>query len=222
MSVDVVALGSTTHREPEEGRAADDKPDGAGLQGEESGPTAADRDRALMARVADGDLDAYAALYDRWATDVYRLAARLLGSTAHAEDITQEVLLLAWRQADRYEPSRGSVRTWLLMLTHRRCVDRIRRERSTRERELTDARKGRAGHGVDVVAEEVERDLERQRVALALQRLTGLQREALHLAYYSGHTAREVAELLGAPLGTVKTRLRDGLLRLRRELGGAA
>ena len=206
--------------EPAGGGKADERAEQNGA--ESTSGAARDSESALMTQIADGDQDAFAELYDRWAGDVYRLALRVLGDRDRAEDITQDVLLTAWRDAGAYDSSKGTLRTWLLMLTHRRCVDRIRSETAARKREARDAQHRRVRSGVDVVAEEALQHFERQRVAHALQSLSDLQREALHLAYFSGHTYREVAELLGAPLGTVKTRLRDGLLRLRRELGGAA
>jgi len=171
----------------------------------------------LLERVAAGDQGAFAVLYDRCGGQVYGLVLRVLRDPAQSEEVTQEVLLEVWRSAPRYDRTRGKALTWILTLTHRRAVDRVRSEQAARQRDsLAGSRDLRTGF--DAVAEEVEVRLEHEQVRRALERLTGLQREAVELAYYGGYTYRQVAELLDAPLGTVKTRLRDGLLRLRDEL----
>lgn len=176
------------------------------------------RDAALLAAVARGDQDAFALLYDRFAGMVYGVVRRTLRDPAQSEEVAQEVLVELWRTANRYDPSRGGVSTWILTLAHRRAVDRVRSEQSRRDRtERLAATDHRRDH--DEVAEQVELQLEHEQVRAALDTLTPLQREAVELAYYRGYTYREVAEQLGAPLGTIKTRMRDGLIRLRDALG---
>jgi RNA polymerase sigma-70 factor, ECF subfamily len=172
----------------------------------------------LLARVAKGDRAAFAELFDRVGGQVHGLVRRVLRDPSQSEEVTQEVMLEIWRTAPRFDPARGSASAWMLTMAHRRAVDRVRSEQASRDR---DDRVGTrdAVREFDVVSEEVERTLEHQEVRAALATLTDLQREAVELAYYGGYTYREVAELLDTPLGTVKTRLRDGLIRLRDTLG---
>jgi RNA polymerase sigma-70 factor (ECF subfamily) len=170
----------------------------------------------LLALVARGDQTAFATVYDRAAAQVFGLVRRVLRDPAQSEEVTQEVMLEVWRTASRFDPHRGSAMTWLMTMAHRRAVDRVRSGQAAAEREL---RASVAVTDYDVVAEEVETRLDAQRVRRCLDSLTELQRESVTLAYYGGYTYREVAGLLGVAVGTVKTRMRDGLIRLRDCLG---
>ncbi|MYX94934.1 sigma-70 family RNA polymerase sigma factor [Streptomyces sp. SID486] len=175
----------------------------------------------LLVLVADGDQRAFEELYAVVSGPLYGLVRRVVRDPAQSEEVAQEVLLELWRSAARFDPRRGSALSWILTLAHRRAVDRVRSARAAGEREQREAL--RAGEpAFDQVAEEVEAGLEREWVRRCLTRLTTLQRQSVTLAYYDGYTYREVAERLSLPLGTVKTRMRDGLTRLRQCLGGAA
>lgn len=172
----------------------------------------------LMGQVAVGDRDAFTTVYDAVAGPVLGLVRSVLRDPAQSEEVTQEVLVEVWRTAARYRPSRGTVMTWVLTLAHRRAVDRVRSAQASADREERAALLDRTP-AFDEVAEQVETRLEREQVRRCLRTLTELQRESVNLAYYRGLAYREVAELLTVPLGTVKTRLRDGLIRLRDCLG---
>ncbi|WP_263974158.1 sigma-70 family RNA polymerase sigma factor [Streptomyces albicerus] len=175
----------------------------------------------LLVLVAGGDQKAFEELYGLVSGPVFGLVRRVVRDPAQSEEVAQEVLLELWRSAARYDPGRGSALSWVLTLAHRRAVDRVRSARAAGERELRVARRSN-GPAFDQVAEEVEAGLEREWVRRCLDRLTALQRQSVTLAYYDGYTYREVAERLSLPLGTVKTRMRDGLTRLRDCLGGVA
>ena len=176
----------------------------------------ADQLSALLSQVARGDQDAYAAVYDRTAGQVLGLVLSIVRDPAQSEEVTQEVLLDVWRSASRFDAELGSAAAWVMTLAHRRAVDRVRSEQKAAEREL---RVASSAVAYDEVAEEVEVRLDRERVRRCLGSLTELQRESVTLAYYGGYTYREVAGLLGVAIGTVKTRMRDGLIRLRDCLG---
>lgn len=175
----------------------------------------------LMADVAQGDQEAFAAVYDVVAGPVLGIVRRVLRDLAQSEEVAQEVLVEVWRTAARYRPERGSVMNWVLTLAHQRAVDRVRSAEASAAREHKAALLDRTPE-FDEVTEQVEARLEREQVRRCLRTLTELQRQSVTLAYYRGLTYREVAELLTLPLGTVKTRLRDGLIRLRDCLGVTA
>jgi RNA polymerase sigma-70 factor, ECF subfamily len=175
----------------------------------------------LLLAAARGDQAAFAALYDRFGGLVYGIVRRVVRDPAQSEEVAQEVFVEAWRTAARFDPAKGSAQTWLLTMAHRRAVDRVRSEQASRERTERIGHRDRQ-RPFDEVAEQVEVRLEHAQVRDALSTLTDLQREAVELAYYGGHTYREVAELLDTPLGTIKTRMRDGFIRLRDALGVSA
>jgi RNA polymerase sigma-70 factor (ECF subfamily) len=174
-------------------------------------------DEALLALVARSDDEALAALYDRYGRAAYALAVRILRDPALAQDAVQDGFLAAWRTAPSFDPRRGTASTWLLTLVHRRAVDVVRREERRRSSPLDDAPVA-SGDATDEAAEVRE---QRARVQSALGALTPVEREALELAYYGGLSQSEIAERLGVPLGTVKSRMFAGLARLREALGEA-
>jgi RNA polymerase sigma-70 factor (ECF subfamily) len=172
----------------------------------------------LLVATAAGDRDAFSQLYDATAARVFGLVRRLLVDAAQAEEVTKDVFLEAWQTAARFDPERGAAIPWLLTLAHRRAVDRVRASQSSRERDLKVGIRD-LGVPVDEVAEAAEIAIEHERVAEALSSLPAAQRECISLAYYGGCTQSEIATRLDVPLGTVKTRLRDGMIRLRDVLG---
>jgi RNA polymerase sigma factor (sigma-70 family) len=175
-------------------------------------------DAALVALVVEGDAMGLETLYGRYGRASYGLARRILTDDRLAEDVVQEVFLTLWRDASRYDGSRGSFSTWLLSMTHHKAVDSVRREENQRKRRAP----------VDVLEftespdrspeDEVWSTLRRERVRLALADLPDAQREALGLAYFGGYTQREIAMLTGTPLGTVKTRMLSGMRKMRDQL----
>lgn len=176
---------------------------------------------ALLDRVSRGDQHAFETLYTAVAGAVYGLVHRVVRDPAQSEEVAQEVLIEVWRTAARFDPRQGSAMAWVMTLAHRRAVDRVRSAQASADRDHKAALRDR-GTPFDEVAEQVERTLEREQVRRCMGQLTELQHESVTLAYYRGCTYRETAELLGVALGTVKTRLRDGLIRLRDCLGVTA
>jgi RNA polymerase sigma-70 factor (ECF subfamily) len=174
-------------------------------------------DRAALARIAGGELAALEYLYDRYKTMAYSIAYRITNDATLAEDVVQDAFLGAWRNAARYMEGRGSVKTWLLSIVHHRAIDAIRRRRPTTELPEIDAGLPDALTLPDVWAE-VSASLDSVTVREALVALSDVQREALELAYFGGLTQQEIAERTGTPLGTVKSRMRLGLLAMRRSL----
>jgi RNA polymerase sigma-70 factor (ECF subfamily) len=175
----------------------------------------------FVLRAGQGDETAFAALYDVLAPAVYGLTRRVVRDPAQAEEVTQEVFLDVWRSAPRFDQARGTARSWVLTIAHRRAVDRVRSAQASTDRELRAAQRSGV-RDFDEVVEAVESNLEAQAVRRCLQALSDLQRQAVNLAYYAGNTYAQVAAVLELPLGTVKTRLRDGLIRLRDCLGVTA
>jgi RNA polymerase sigma-70 factor (ECF subfamily) len=181
---------------------------------------ALDSVESLLIRVADGDQRSFAELYDRIAPRVLGLIKRLLIDHAQSEEVAQEVFLEIWRTATRFDPSRGAALSWVLTMAHRRAVDRVRASQSSHDRDIKIGIRD-VDRDYDQVAESVEIRIEHERVKRAMTQLTELQREAISLAYYGGYSHSEVAKILAIPIGTVKTRLRDGMIRLRDEMGVA-
>lgn len=172
----------------------------------------------LLNRSARGDQTAFAELYDATARRVHGLVLRVVRDPAQAEEVTQEVFLQVWRTAARYDEQQGSALAWLMTLAHRRAVDRVRSAEAASRQDTTYHQRT---HAVphDTTAEAAESSLEARRVRTALAELTTAQREALELAYFGGYTHTEVATMLDLPVGTAKTRIRDGLIRLRDAMG---
>jgi len=172
----------------------------------------------LLRRSGRGDESAFAELYDAMSARAYGLAVRVVRDPAQAEEVTQEAFLEIWRTATRFDATRGSAVSWVLTLVHRKAVDRVRSAEASSRRDTTyHHENGMTDH--DETAEAAYASLEARRVRQALHSLTDVQREALELAYFGGYTHREVAAMLDLPVGTAKTRIRDGLIRLRDTMG---
>lgn len=188
-----------------------------------TGP-AADPHAVLLRRAGRGDQEAFAELYDELCALVNGVVLKVVRDPSQADEVTQEVFVELWRLAARYDEERGSVRSWSATVAHRRAIDRVRSEQSSRDRVARQVSNISIDH--DEVSEQVIGDIDgtfdKARVRRALTRITVVQREAIELAFYGGHTYREVAMLLDIAEGTVKTRIRDGMIRLRDELGGTA
>lgn len=180
-----------------------------------SGPADVDD---LLRRAALGDSAAFSKLYDELAPAVYGLARRVVRDPARAEDVTQEVFLDVWRKATRFDAERGKAKTWVMTIAHRRAVDAVRRNES-QKRQDHQGMPDEVSH--DEPADAVIRAEEHDAVRECLDTLTELQLESVRLAYFNGYTYGEVATLLDKPLPTIKTRMRDGLIRLRDCLEGA-
>lgn len=189
-----------------------------GPRGRTASP-ADDADRAVLALVTAGQLDALQELYDRYRTMAYSIALRITQDASLAEDVVQDAFLGVWRNASRYVEGRGSVKTWVLSIVHHRAVDAVRRRRPTSE--LPD-REDVPPPALTLpdVWDDVSAGLDREQIASAMAGLSDVQREAIELAYWGGLTQQEISERTGAPLGTVKSRVRLGLLSLRRALVG--
>jgi RNA polymerase sigma-70 factor (ECF subfamily) len=176
-----------------------------------------DADRAVLVRLANGELDALEELYDRYKTMAYSIAYRITNDATAAEDVVQDAFVGAWRNAARYVEGRGSVKTWLLAIVHHRAIDAVRRRRPTTELPDADLPPPEALRLPDVWAD-ISATLDADTVQGALATLSDVQREAIELAYFGGLTQQEIAERTATPLGTVKSRMRLGLLAMRRHL----
>jgi RNA polymerase sigma-70 factor (ECF subfamily) len=172
----------------------------------------------LMTLSSRGHEEAFAELYDLTSQRIYGIVLRVLRSPDHAAEVTQEVYVEVWRQSARYSPGKGSVIAWMTTMAHRRAVDRVRSVSSEVARDERYAFHG-GDREIDQVWDGVEQRLDIERVRKGMASLTAIQREALTLAYFGGYTQSQVAQLLHLPLGTVKTRIRDGLIGLRDALG---
>jgi len=182
-------------------------------------PDAQTRTEELLVAVGRGDRLAFEVLYRRIIGRVIGQAQRVIRDPSLAEEVAQEVLAEVWRKAATFDPDRGSAQGWIATMTRRRAVDRVRSEQAGRDRDVRVAARA-VLPAVDVVSEEVETRLAHDEVRRALDALSALQREAVRLAYFEGHTYRDVARVLGIPEGTAKSRLRDALVRLRGALDG--
>jgi len=192
-----------------------------GIDVPDDGSAPVDPIAELLGRVAGGDQAAFARLYDLLSPRAFGLILRVLVDRAQSEEVLQEVFLEVWQSASRFAPNRGQGRSWVLTIAHRRAVDRVRSSQASSDRDV------RAGfRDLDVahdgVSEQAELRIEGEKVAAAMSSLPDAQREALTLAYYGGYSQSEIAALVGSPLGTIKTRMRDGLSRLRAEMGVTA
>ncbi len=194
------------------GAAAIDPPVDSGSHGD--GPGTRDALAVQLVATGLGEEVAFAALYEAVAPRLYGLVARILGDPHQSEEVTQEVFLQIWQNANRFDPDRGSALSWMMTMAHRRAVDRVRSSQAHRRRDDTHATLSQETAS-DVTAEAAHASLDAEHLRECLATLSLVQRRALELAYFGGHTHREVASLLQIPLGTAKTRIRDGLIQLR-------
>ncbi|MGZ0713042.1 ECF RNA polymerase sigma factor SigK (plasmid) [Coraliomargarita sp. W4R53] len=175
----------------------------------------------LLQHAAGGDHAAFARLYDMLSPRVFGLILRVLVDRSQSEEVLQEVFLEVWQSASKFAPNKGQGRSWILTIAHRRAVDRVRSSQASSDRDVrVGVRDLEVAH--DGVSEQVELRIEGEKVTNALATLPEPQREALTLAYFGGYSQSEISALVGAPLGTIKTRMRDGLSRLRTEMGVTA
>ena len=196
-------------------RAAGDPPiDGAPLDAQDPGRPALDTLSAQLVASGRGDDEAFARLYDQLAPRIYGLVLRILGDAHQSEEVTQEVLLQVWQNANRFDPRRGSALSWVLTMAHRRAVDRVRASEAWRRRDHSHAALDRE-HPTDLTARAAHASIDADGVRAGLATLSLVQRRSIELAYFGGLTHKEVARLLEIPLGTAKTRIRDGLIQLR-------
>jgi RNA polymerase sigma factor (sigma-70 family) len=174
------------------------------------------KDRELLRRISNGDEEAFTDMYERYAGAAFGLASRICGDKDLAEDVVQEAFLSIWRRPDSYKPERGSVAAYILGAVHHKAVDAVRHEEAVKRREHAAGGPDEASH--DDIAEEGWLLVLRDQVRSAVDKLSDVQRQALELAYFEGLTYSEVAKRLEIPLGTAKTRLRDGMIKLRNVL----
>lgn len=184
----------------------------------EGAPTGSDL-ATLLKHCARGDDSAFAEFYDRTVARAWGLALRVIRNPAQAEEVLQEAYLQTWRQSGRFDPNRGTAMSWLLTIVHRTAVDRVRSAEASSQRDHRYAEQAYTATEPDSTAVAVLGSFEARKVRGALDALTELQRQALELAYWGGYTHTEVAGILDVPVGTAKTRIRDGLIRLRDTLG---
>jgi RNA polymerase sigma-70 factor, ECF subfamily len=178
-------------------------------------------DLAVLLKLSGrGDEAAFAELYDATSARAYGLAVRVIRDPSQAEEVTQEAFLEIWRTASRFDVSKGSAVSWVLTIVHRKAVDRVRSAQASTRRDTT-YHQGSQAVDHDSTAEAAQASMEARRVRQAMDSLTAVQREALELAYFKGYTHTEVASMLDLPVGTAKTRIRDGLIRLRDTMGVA-
>lgn len=175
----------------------------------------------LLKQASRGDEQAFARLYDATSARVFGLAVRVVRDPAQAEEVAQEAFLEIWKTASRFDPAKGSAQAWMLTIVHRKSVDRVRSAEAATRRDATYHDQNQSVDH-DATADAAHASMEARRVRNALQSLTAVQREALELAYFGGYTHTEVASMLDLPVGTAKTRIRDGLIRLRDTMGVAS
>jgi len=203
--------------DPEASGSLRGKPEVSGYPGSGRSTSAGDL-AALLKLSGRGDEAAFAKLYDATAARAYGLAVRVVRDPSQAEEVAQEAFLEIWRTASRFDDSRGSAVSWILTLVHRKAVDRVRSAEAGSRRD-TSYHQGSQGVEHDSTAEAAHASMEARRVRQAMDSLTEVQREALELAFFKGYTHTEVATMLDLPVGTAKTRIRDGLIRLRDTMG---